>query len=273
MAPSVSGLTLGGWSLKLSPSVIKHGNSFLCTCSLSILMMRMRIKVCSCLFLQVASNDGYVPMKRQLWKSCWGGRWMMMMRFCPNIEYLWTREAFKGGPFMHTRPTLTSNPDTIFNIYCELLKKHCITLNIPLYDFGGNLLDLISFPTGPKVEIWALESSHKRFWGWKDSIKRLRAIKRPPKSLLLGNMVSGIVLTTIFCLILIQFSSRFYIVSDLKYSNPIVVPLPGLVNDSLNRLRTPVVETWIMASEDAYSILSGNSNSDVVADAPDVQDI
>ena len=25
MARSVSGLTLGGWSLKLSPSVIKHG--------------------------------------------------------------------------------------------------------------------------------------------------------------------------------------------------------------------------------------------------------
>ena len=47
--------------------------------------------------------------------------------------------------------------------------------------------------------------------------KALRAIKRPPKSLLLGNMVSGIVLTTIFCLILIQFPSRFYIVSDFKY--------------------------------------------------------
>ena len=145
-------------------------------------------------------------------------------------------------------------------------------MNIPLYNFGGNLLDLISFPTGPKVEIWALESSHKRFSGWKDSIKRLRAIKRPPKSLLLGNMVNGIVLTTIFCLILIQFSSRFYIVSDFKKSNPIVQSLPGLVNDSLNRLRTPVVETWIMADEDAYSILSDNSNSDVVADAPDVEE-
>ena len=48
---------------------------------------------------------------------------MMMMRACPNIEYLWTRKASKGGPFMHTRPTLTSNPETIFNIYCELLKK------------------------------------------------------------------------------------------------------------------------------------------------------
>ena len=45
----------------------------------------------------------------------------------------------------------------------------------------------------------------------------IRAIKRPSKSLLLGNMVSGIVLTTIFCLILIQFSSRFFIVSDFKY--------------------------------------------------------
>ena len=43
MAPSVSGLTLGGWSLKLGASVIKHGHSFLCNCSLSILMMRMRI--------------------------------------------------------------------------------------------------------------------------------------------------------------------------------------------------------------------------------------
>ena len=28
-----------------------------------------------------------------------------------------------------------------------------------------------------------------------------------------------------------------------------------------------------MADEDAYSILSDNSNSDVVADAPDVEDI
>ena len=152
---------------------------------------------------------------------------------------------------MHTRPTLTSNPDTIFNIYCELLKKHYITLNIPLYNFGGDPLEFISFPTGPKVEIWALESSHKRFSGWKDSIKRLGAIKRPPKSLLLGNMVSGIVLTTIFFsywynsqagFILYQISN---ILSIYIYRTK-VQSLPGLVNDSLNHLRTPVVETWIM---------------------------
>ena len=117
MARSVSGLTLGGWSLKLSPSVIKHGHSFLCNCSLSILMMRMRIKVSSC--LRRLRHDETEIMETLLGRKMndddesLSKHWISVDKVGVQGRPL---HAYKTNPYLQ--------PWYYFNISCELLKSN-----------------------------------------------------------------------------------------------------------------------------------------------------